>query len=408
MERNSTSLAGVHSFTTTPVNSIAIGELGDGAFADVIIGRDDGQITWLRKATGSDAITANHTFNQGTVSAVAIGNFDGDTNGDILVAKPSGSETLNWSERSSTNTISGVHNFNVSPANSIAMGEPDGLGLDDVFVGRDDGTVTWSFKSPSGDQITACPLCNFNTGSVTDLAFANVQTGDPFQDIFGDLFVARSDGTILWIETNASSLNMNLIDSITAAGVGSSLTSIDAGDFDGDDEIDIIVGRSDGNGSSGSVGWYEVTDTGGQFEIVERQQFFNVGAPVTDIQIAPPGDGLMPNGGDYNGNGIVDAADYSLWRDNLGATGIAGSVTGDGTSDNLLGVPDGDVDQFDYDYWVQQFGTNAATAATITIPEPSTLLLTMMALLARADDACGSLYGTSAGSQLTVMFGVDI
>jgi hypothetical protein len=56
--------------------------------------------------------------------------------------------------------------------------------------------------------------------------------------------------------------------------------------------------------------------------------------------------GLLP--GDYNIDGIVDAADYTSWRDQLGW-----SVTpGTGADGN----GDGRVDQQDYEVWVSNFG----------------------------------------------------
>jgi hypothetical protein len=60
----------------------------------------------------------------------------------------------------------------------------------------------------------------------------------------------------------------------------------------------------------------------------------------------------FPNGrnGDYNNNGIVDAADYTLWRDTLGQAVLN---DGDGADGNM----DGQIDQGDYDYWKGQFGT---------------------------------------------------
>lgn len=65
---------------------------------------------------------------------------------------------------------------------------------------------------------------------------------------------------------------------------------------------------------------------------------------------------------DYNGNTLVDAADFTVWRDNLGATGTPGEVLGDGTTTgDLLGTPDGVVDEWDYDLWVSFFGTRPAT-----------------------------------------------
>lgn len=76
--------------------------------------------------------------------------------------------------------------------------------------------------------------------------------------------------------------------------------------------------------------------------------------------------------GDYNGNGVVDAADYTVWRDTVGTLGTE------------LAHPAADhnhdfrVDQADYDIWRANFGApfnTAPLAAATTIPEPQTLLI---------------------------------
>ena len=56
--------------------------------------------------------------------------------------------------------------------------------------------------------------------------------------------------------------------------------------------------------------------------------------------------------GDFNDDGIVDAADYTVWRDTQGLTGqnLAADFTGAG------GTPDGVVDNLDYQFWVDHFG----------------------------------------------------
>jgi len=52
-------------------------------------------------------------------------------------------------------------------------------------------------------------------------------------------------------------------------------------------------------------------------------------------------------GGDYNKNGTVDAADYTIWRNTLGSTS---DLRADGDKNGL-------VDQLDYDYWKARFGS---------------------------------------------------
>ena len=63
--------------------------------------------------------------------------------------------------------------------------------------------------------------------------------------------------------------------------------------------------------------------------------------------------------GDYNGDGIVDAADYTVWRDSVGQTGA--NLAADGTGPS--GTPDGVVDDLDYQFWVDHFGPLQSEAA---------------------------------------------
>jgi hypothetical protein len=87
--------------------------------------------------------------------------------------------------------------------------------------------------------------------------------------------------------------------------------------------------------------------------------------------------------GDYNENGVVDAADYTVWRDTLGSTVTAFSgADGDG---------DGNVDQEDYNVWKADFGAGdgpsgpstlvrgfvryVTSGAGTAVPEPSSVLL---------------------------------
>jgi hypothetical protein len=85
--------------------------------------------------------------------------------------------------------------------------------------------------------------------------------------------------------------------------------------------------------------------------------------------------------GDYNGDGSVDASDYTVWRDSQGQTGI--DLPADGSGNGTVGPED-------YDVWKTNFegdpaGVGAATSQNV--PEPTTLPLTigaMLALLQRA------------------------
>jgi hypothetical protein len=86
--------------------------------------------------------------------------------------------------------------------------------------------------------------------------------------------------------------------------------------------------------------------------------------------------------GDYNGNGVVDAADYVIWKKNLGLTGGATKAQGDGTGD-------GNVTSDDYDYWRTRFanttgGSGTGGLSTNAVPEPNTIVMLMTSLLISA------------------------
>ena len=75
--------------------------------------------------------------------------------------------------------------------------------------------------------------------------------------------------------------------------------------------------------------------------------------------------------GDYNGNGVVDAADFVVWRNSLGAAVVEFSGA-DGNGNGLI-------DQPDYDVWRGHFGTTLGSGAgiltAIAVPEPNSALL---------------------------------
>ncbi len=52
--------------------------------------------------------------------------------------------------------------------------------------------------------------------------------------------------------------------------------------------------------------------------------------------------------GDYSGNGIVDAADFTFWRDSLGVTGLKPFTGADGTGDGAVTIADLEVWQLNY------------------------------------------------------------
>jgi arabinogalactan endo-1,4-beta-galactosidase len=103
-------------------------------------------------------------------------------------------------------------------------------------------------------------------------------------------------------------------------------------------------------------------------------QYQTVNFNFVEISVAVPL--LLP--GDFNGDGVVDAADYTVWRDNLGTSF---DLNGNGDESEGSG---GVVDQADYDLWKAQFGTTTsgpgALAESAAVPEPPTHVILMLAL----------------------------
>jgi GH35 family endo-1,4-beta-xylanase len=107
----------------------------------------------------------------------------------------------------------------------------------------------------------------------------------------------------------------------------------------------------------------------GQYEVTIGGQTFNLdltkGQSLYSLVLAP---------GDYNGDGVVDAADYTLWRNALATN----DLRADGNGDLVI-------DEADYAVWKAAYGTTYSVGSgglpSLVVPEPAsgvTLALTML------------------------------
>lgn len=104
----------------------------------------------------------------------------------------------------------------------------------------------------------------------------------------------------------------------------------------------------------------------------DANDYFDVSDAPFSIALALPGD--------YSGDGTVDAADYTVWRDALGSTELL-AANGDNT-----GASRGVIDSADYTLWKTRFGAAATSrdnsavggAANGAVPEPSAALLALL------------------------------
>ena len=117
-----------------------------------------------------------------------------------------------------------------------------------------------------------------------------------------------------------------------------------------------------------------VPELGRQFLVLTAGQTIDKGltlagpaADIFDMQILNFGIVLEAMlAGDYSGNGVVDAADYTVWRDSLGQAGT--DLPADGTGDGF-------VYRVDYDYWKTHFGDSAGSGGGAAVPEPGTWVI---------------------------------
>jgi hypothetical protein len=187
----------------------------------------------------------------------------------------------------------------------------------------------------------------------------------------------------------------NIVPGQTYVAVGSEIESIHRyGNSTGSTEHDWHATNVTDNPSSGFVSAADgfrqsgpdphglPREDGAEFE---SSQFVPYGVNITDTLGAPNyplNQTVLP--WDFNGNGTVDAADYTLWRNSLGQadpTGLSVVTNAD---------RDGSVDQTDYEAWKYHFGeslpaaSGSGAAATSGAPEPASFLLALVGMVAIA------------------------
>lgn len=111
--------------------------------------------------------------------------------------------------------------------------------------------------------------------------------------------------------------------------------------------------------------------------VLINQSHNGIVADELNIEIAGSLTASFPDG-DYNANGAVDAADYTIWRDTVGQSGAG--LAADGNHD-------GTVNSADYIVWKSNFGSTiagAGTAGSTLVPEPATAALLVLGVFSFA------------------------
>jgi GH35 family endo-1,4-beta-xylanase len=132
-------------------------------------------------------------------------------------------------------------------------------------------------------------------------------------------------------------------------------------------DLTAIVGGDGTINFDGFWGDYELTINGETYGIALNQGTFEY---LLAIETGVTGD--------YNGDGKVSAADYTVWRDTYGSTT---DLRANGDDSNSV------IDDDDYQVWLDNFGMvqasgSGASATSAAVPEPATAVLLLMAALA--------------------------
>ena len=250
--------------------------------------------------------------------------------------------------------------------------------------GADVSSSDTHLDSDASDFVLGVPILH-STISSTLRAEGNNPLNNNFSDAAANGFTAdftltSVDGVDLdRLEFIAKFDNMDsgetgvLVLRSSADGFASDLVNVTNGTSQGTTEIPIVVDLSS---------FYEVTDMTFRFYFIGNNNASNERTRVAGpISLFGDFSGIE---GDFNGDGIVDAADYTVWRDNLGADESTGILNGNGDG--------GTVDNSDYALWVANFGNTAPPASaevsqTAAVPEPTSLILILVGAAAAASQS---------------------
>lgn len=203
-------------------------------------------------------------------------------------------------------------------------------------------------------SVLSHPVASFSNDSVlaaTTIDFGQIETGS------GTVFESFSLFNYGGVGAPAFAAGLDL-DGLTGLG-DSGVLSLNAAPFDGIEQSTALT--IDAFFDTSVVGSFEATYTlnlSGEDLLGEQTQ---------TLSLTLLGEVLGSLAGDYNSDGLVDAADYSVYRDTLGSTA---DLRADGNND-------GEINAADLAVWSGAFGSVSGSSGAV--PEPSSLLLAALA-----------------------------
>lgn len=282
-----------------------------------------------------------------------------DSNGTIEVA---GSQTLTLAGTVGAGGDGGIDNFNKTGAGTLVLESANTyVGINTVNEGTLLAANTTGFATGPGGVLVSDTGVLGGDGSVGQLIAFSGGTVAP-GGLDGDDFAILSVERLLLNVDGQLEIDLG---GTTPGSLHDQLqVSLDANLQAGVLEIDLADGYSPSIGDSfviieaaGSIDNSFVAITG---DTLPNGLVFEVlySSNAVTIEVAAS---FLP--GDYNNDGLVDAADYTLWRDNVGAP--AGTLVND--------VDGGVIGEAQYQTWVTNFG-QSLLGETQAVPEPMNLV----------------------------------
>ena len=319
------------------------------------IGHED---TGIVNQSGGDIIVAN-TVALGSSSA--MGTYDqtgGTLNAGLLIVGEVGQGTFN-----AGGTVDILGNLKVG----------DGSNSQGDLTLTSGGNVTANLRVLIGDQAGSTGTVTQQAGS---LFTATTSRSDrPFRVGEGGAGTYNMDGGTLELINGGQVIELAAFSGSTGTFnmTNGTVTTPDIIAGSGTANFNFAGGEIfiDGNqvGFDAANAWFNVTGNTGLY--VEK---FLAGSNQTHLYY---GGGLLQ--GDYNDNGVVDAADYTVWLDNLGSTNVL--------PNDPIG---GDIGQAHYDQWKNNFGSTAGSGSVSVgaVPEPNAVILLVTAVGLVTAGAC--------------------